>query len=98
MDGWMMDGESLNVGFENGFAGGGRRGLFGLGCVLGFEEAGHTQQSPRRLRRLRTHAQPILCAQRIESDVFEFLALAVGGELGDGIVGTEDFEGERIAS
>lgn len=39
IEGWDM-GFKLRIAFENGFVGPGGRGGFGLGCVLGFEEAG----------------------------------------------------------
>jgi len=59
----------------------------------------HCQQPPNGIAGLCADSQPVLCPAHIELDVF---LLAVAGRcadrgLGDGVVGSEDFEGFGIA-
>jgi hypothetical protein len=66
---------------------------------LRLQHAHHAQQPPRRIARLRAHAHPVPRARNVEPDVFPRASVGVAGPWGLrlGVVGTEDFEGARVA-
>jgi hypothetical protein len=59
----------------------------------------HRQQPPNRIARLCADTQPVLCPAHIELDVFLLSVAGRGadGGLGDGVVGSEDFERFGVA-
>lgn len=58
----------------------------------------HAQKSPRSVAGLRADTDPVPRTRHIELDVFPRTAVCVSRarRLGDGIVGSEDFEGARV--